>query len=509
MKHIANRAEGRARLAVAPALSVAAGMLVLTGCVVGPKYDRPAAPTPLAFKEQPPAGWKEAQPNEGQLRGKWWEAFNDPDLNALEEQVSISNQNVLAAEAQYVEAKDLIRIARAALYPTATAGVSTAMYQQPILVGSSSGSGSSTRSAAISSGVSTSGRITDYEPSAGISWTADIWGSIRRTVRQDVFLAQASEAQLENARLSYQTALASDYFALHGIDGQADLLNRTVEEYQSYLTLTQNRFHAGVASGSDVALAETQLEGAKVSLVDLGVSRTQTEHAIAVLIGKPPAELTVPPKVLHGGPPEIPYGLPSVLLERRPDVAANERQMAAALEQVGITEAAFYPSLTLSATGGFETFITSPISWASRLFTLGASLTETVYDAGKRRAAVDQAKAAYDATVANYRQTVLGAFQSVEDNLAALRVLQDEDKEEDLYVAAAEKELQLTTLQYKAGTVDYLTVITAQTAAFTAEDVAVQLLTRRMQAAVSLIQALGGGWDSSQLPKPQTLRAAS
>ena len=479
-----------------------ASLVMLAGCVVGPNYQRPSAPVPEAFKEPPPAGWKQAQPNEGQLRGKWWEVFNDPDLNALEEQVSISNQNVLAAEAQYREAIDLIRIAHASLYPTGTAGASVSTSQEPLFTIPAGGNSNALQA---ESGT----RITSYEPSAGISWTADIWGSIRRTVRQDVALAQASEAQLENARLSYQTTLASDYFALHGVDGDIDLLKRTVDQYQDYLTLTENRFHAGVAAGTDVAQAQTQLETAKVALVDTGVARTQTEHAIAVLIGKPPAEFSIPPKVLHGGPPIIPVAVPSVLLERRPDVASNERQMAAALEQVGIAQAAFYPNLTLSATGGFESLITSPLSWASRLFSLGSSLSETVYDAGKRRATVDQAKAAFDATVANYRQTVLGAFQSVEDNLSALRVLEQESAEQDAYVSAADKTLDLTTLQYKAGTADYLTVITAQTAAFTAQEGAVNLLTRRMQSAVLLIQALGGGWNTSQLPQPKELRASS
>ncbi|HLI83148.1 MAG TPA: efflux transporter outer membrane subunit [Bryobacteraceae bacterium] len=465
---------------------------LLSSCVVGPKYERPPAPVPAAFKEPPPEGWKEAQPNEGQLRGKWWEIFNDPDLNALEEQVSISNQNVLAAEAQFREAKDLIRIAHASLYPTATAGVSTTMSQAPFLLGGTAGK-------------SFSNRVTSYETTGGLSWTADIWGSIRRSVRQDVALAQASDAQLENARLAYQSDLAADYFELHGIDGDIDLLTRTVKEYEDYLTLTESRMHAGVASGSDVAQAQTQLEQAKVALVDLGVARAQTEHAIAVLIGKPPAEFSVPPKVLTGGPPRIPVGVPSGLLERRPDVAANERQMAAALEQVGITQAAFYPNLTLSANGGFESLITSPLAWGSRLFSLGSSLTETVYDAGKRHAAVNQAKAAFDATVANYRQTVLSAFQQVEDSLAALRVLEQEAAEQDAYVSAANKTLDLTTLQYKAGTTDYLTVITSQTAAFTAERGAVDLRTRRLQSSVLLIQALGGGWDASQLPTRQQL----
>jgi NodT family efflux transporter outer membrane factor (OMF) lipoprotein len=483
-------------------LPIAASMLVMCSCVVGPKYERPPAPVPAAFKEPPPEGWKEAQPNEGQLRGKWWEVFNDPDLNALEERVSISNQNVLAAEAQFREAKDLIRIARASLYPTATAGPSLSMSHQPLFT---IPAGGNSKSLQAESG----NRITSYDVDGGLSWTADIWGSIRRGVRQNEALAQASEAQLENAKLSYQTDLASDYFELHGIDGDIDLLKRTVVQYQDYLTLTENRMRSGVASGADVAQAQTQLETAKVALVDEGVGRAQTEHAIAVLIGKPPAEFSIPAKVLSGGPPRIPYGMPSTLLERRPDVAANERQMAAALEQVGIAQAAFYPQLTLSATGGFESLITSPLSWASRLFSLGSSLSETVYDAGKRRATVNEAKAAFDGTVANYRQTVLGAFQSVEDNLAALRVLEQETAEQDAYVSAANKALDLTTLQYKAGTVDYLTVITSQTAAFTAEKGAVDLLTRRMQSAVLLIQALGGGWDASQLPTGVQLQASS
>ncbi len=473
-------------------LPIVPALLILSGCVVGPKYERPPAPTPAAFKEAPPEGWKEAQPNEGQLRGKWWEVFNDPDLNALEEQVNISNQNVLAAEAQFREAKDLIRIAHASLYPTATATASVSMSKAPFLLGGAAGK-------------NFDNRISSYETTGGLSWTADIWGSIRRTVRADTALAQASEAQLENAKLAYQTDLASDYFELHGIDGDIDLLKRTVAEYQDYLVLTENRMHAGVASGADVAQAQTQLETAKVALVDTGVARAQMEHAIAVLIGKPPAEFSIPPKLLAGGPPRIPYGVPSALLERRPDVAANERQMAAALEQVGIAEASFYPNLTLSATGGFESLITSPLSWASHLFSLGSSLTETVFDAGKRRATVNQTKAAFDATVANYRQTVLSSFQQVEDNLAALRVLEQEAAEQDSYVTAANKTLDLTTLQYKAGTVDYLTVITSQTAAFTAEKGAVDLRTRRLQSAVLLIQALGGGWDTSQLPTPQQL----
>jgi len=476
--------------------SVAAGLLLfLAGCMVGPKYQRPAAPVPAAFKESPPEGWKTSQPNDGQLRGNWWQVFNDPDLNKLEEQVAISNQNVLAAEAQFREAKDLVRIARANLFPTVTAGASVSMSKQPFLLGGQGGNSSF------------SNRITSYELSGSASWTADIWGSIRRTVRQNEFLAQASAAQLENAKLSYQSELASDYFQLHGTDGDIDLLERTSKLYQDYLELTQNRMRVGVASGADVAQAETQLESAKVTLVDLGVARAQFEHALAVLIGKPPAEFSISPKILMSPPAEIPLAAPSALLERRPDIATNERRMAAALEQVGITDAAFYPNLTLTANGGFDSLISNPLSWASRLFSLGSSLSETVYEGGRRRAAVNQAKAAFDATVAAYRQTVLAAFQQVEDNLAALRILQDEAVEEARAVEAANRTLTITTAQYKAGTVDYLTVITSQTALFTAQRGAVDLVTRRLASAVLLIQALGGGWDASQLPSPENLRA--
>jgi NodT family efflux transporter outer membrane factor (OMF) lipoprotein len=468
--------------------------------MVGPKYERPPAPPSAAFKEPPPAGWKVAQPNEGQLKGKWWEIFHDTQLNTLEEQVSISNQNVLAAYAQYLEAKDLIRVARASLYPTATAGAGANLTQQP---------GYNVTTAPGGPSHTVSIRDITYDTIGGASWSPDLWGSIQRTVRQNEDLAQASAAQLENAKLSYQTALASDYFELLGTDGDIGLLQRTVEIYQNYLVLTQNRVKAGVASGADVAEAETQLEGAKVSLVDEGVARAQYEHAIAVLVGKPPSEFSLPYKTIERGPPQIPYGVPSALLERRPDVAANERQMAAALEQVGVAQAAFYPTLTLSATAGFEPLITSPLSWASKLFELGSSLSETMFDAGKRRATVNNAQHAFDATVANYRQTVLTAFQNVEDNLAALRVLQDETAAQDAYVEAADSALAITTAQYKAGTVDYLTVITSQTAAFTAQKGAVDLLTRRMTSAVALIQALGGGWDATQLPSSEALRAGS
>ena len=455
--------------------------------MVGPKYQRPAAPVPPAYKESPPAdwkemqGWKQAQPNEGAKRGKWWEIYNDPELNALEEQVSISNQNVLAAEAQFREARYAVQIARSSLFPTVAASPSIVNSRAPL------------------SGVLTSS--TAYELPVDVSYQADIWGSIRRSARASAEAAQASAALLENARLSYQAELAQDYFELRGADGEEGLLETTVKSYQDYLKLTQDRFNSGVASGSDVAQAQTQLETARAQLIDYDVARAQYEHAIAVLAGKPPAELSITHRPIKITPPPVPVGLPSILLERRPDIAAGERQMAAANEQIGIAKAAYYPTLTISGSAGVESSrFLRWISWPSRFWSVGPQLAETVFDAGRRRAALAQTLAAYDATVANYRQTVLTAFQQVEDSLAALRILENEAQAEDQAVKAAQNSLDISTYQYKAGTVNYLTVITTQAILLQDQVQAVSILTRRMSASVLLIEALGGGWDVSTLP---------
>jgi NodT family efflux transporter outer membrane factor (OMF) lipoprotein len=457
--------------------------------MIGPKYQRPAAPIPPAYKESPPdnskemQGWRQAQPNDGAKRGKWWEIYSDPQLNALEEQVSISNQNVLAAEAQLREAKDAVRIARSGLFPTVTASPSIVNSRVP---------------------VSSPTATTAYELPADVSYLADIWGSIRRSVRASAETAQASAAQLENARLSYQAMLAQDYFELHGTDGEQELLERTVKSYEDYLHLTKNRFKSGVASGGDVAQAETQLDTAQAQLIDLGVARAQLEHAIAILVGKPPAALSIPSASIKIPPPPIPVGVPSALLERRPDIAAAERQVASANEQIGIAKVAYYPTLTLSASAGIESAeFLKWFSWPARFWSVGPQLAETLFDAGRRRAQVDLAQAAYDGTVANYRQTVLASFQQVEDNLAALRVLANEARAEDEAVQAAERSLAISTYQYKAGTVSYLQVITSQAIALQNEVSAVNILTRRMVASVLLIEALGGGWDASTLPTVQ------
>jgi len=457
--------------------------------MVGPNYKRPAAPAPPAFKEQPPpdfkeaGGWKPAQPSDDLLKGKWWEIYNDPALNALEEQVNLSNQNLAQAEAVYREARAAVLISRAGLSPT----VSSAPSAGESRAGGSTGLGAGVKTAL------------DLPLSA--VWAPDLWGSVRRGVAAASANAQASAANLENARLLYQSELAQDYFQLHGLDSQADLLQRTLQSYEEYLTLTRNRKAGGIASDLDVAQAEAQLYATRTLLQDLAIQRAQLEHAIAVLMGKAPSELTISGTILKNLPPPVPIAVPSVLLERRPDIAAGERQMAAANEQIGIAQAAFYPTLSLSAAVGLENNrITTWISWPARFFSVGASMAETVFEAGRRRAAVAQSQAAFDATIASYRQTVLGAFEQVEDNLAALRVLSEESVTADQAVTSAERALTVSTAQYKAGTTNYLTVIQAQATALSSERTAVELLTRRLTASVLLVQALGGGWESSQLP---------
>jgi NodT family efflux transporter outer membrane factor (OMF) lipoprotein len=472
-------------------VTLAGALLLLSGCMVGPNYKPPAPPTAPAFKEAPPEGWKEAQPNDGAIKGKWWEIYNDPQLNTLEEQVNISNQNVLAAEANFRAARYAIGIARAGLYPTVSVGPSVGVSR------SSSSLGSPLPSAAAGL----------FDLPASASWTADIWGSVRRSVQASEATAQSDFALLENARLSYQSELAEDYFELHGTDGDIELLDRTTKSYEDYLKLTKDRYNSGVASGGDVALAQTQLDTTRAQLIDLGVARTQFEHAIAILAGKPPAAVTLPALLLKTPPPAVPVAVPSALLERRPDIAAAERTVAAANEQIGIAIAAYYPTLTLSASGGFEASnIAKWFSLPSRFWSLGAGMSEVVFEGGKRRAQVRMTEAQYDATVANYRQAVLTAFQQVEDNLAALRILGQEATAADQAAKAAHDSLDIATFQYKAGTVNYLTVITAQATALANDKTVVDLLARRMASSVLLVQALGGGWDTSEIPNANELR---
>jgi NodT family efflux transporter outer membrane factor (OMF) lipoprotein len=480
---------------------------LLGGCKVGPNYKQPPVPNPPAFKETPPPnfkeaeaqGWKQSEPGDAYLKGKWWEVYNDPALNTLEEQVSISNQNVLAAEATYREAKAAVTVARAGLLPTVTT--------TPAITTTSIGKNAAGTTTAASAGAVT--RSTFNLPVAA-SWEPDLWGSIRRGITAASETAQASAGDLENAKLLYQSELAQDYFGLRGNDAEADLLTRTEASYEEYLTLTRNRFNGGVASDLDVAQAESQLYAVQSQLIDLGVQRAQYEHAIAMLTGKAPVEVAIPAEASMKPPPPVPIGVPSELLQRRPDIAAAERRVAAANEQIGIAIAAFYPTLTLNGSVGLEAgSLLKWFTWPARVWSVGPQLAETLFDAGRRRGVVTEQRAAYDATVATYRGTVLTAFQQVEDNLAALRILEGESAKEQETIQSANRALTVSTAQYTAGTVNYLTVITAQATLLTAQVTAVNVLTRRLTASVVLIQALGGGWNTSDLPSTQTVAAST
>jgi NodT family efflux transporter outer membrane factor (OMF) lipoprotein len=486
------------------ARTIFAAILTLTlgACRVGPNYSRPSAPLSAKFKEPPPAGWKEAEPGGAFLPAKWWEIYKDPVLNALEEQVSISNQNVLLAEAQYREAKAAAREARSALFPTVGANVS--------ITETHAGGVGVTNASSGTNSPANSGNRTFYSLPFNVAWEPDLWGSIRRNITGNIAIAQATAADLDAARLLFQAELAQDYFQIHGLDGEAELLERTAASYVEYLTLTRNRFASGVASDLDVAQAESQLYSAQASLIELGVQRAQLEHAIAILIGKPPADLSVQRAALNLLPPPVPIALPSDLLERRPDIAGSERRVAAANEQIGIAMAAFYPVLTVSADAGFQSStIASWFNWPSRFWSVGPQLSETLFDGGRRRAVVAQQRAAYDATVAGYRQSVLTALQQVEDNLAALRILATESDKQQQTVQATDRALNISTLQYKAGTTSYLTVIIAQAASLNSQTAAVVLLARRLTASVLLVEALGGGWNATRLPNRQEVMSAS
>ena len=476
--------------------------LTSAGCVVGPMYKQPSAASPPTFKEQPPvnfkeaesAGWKQSRPADSYEKGRWWELYEEAALNALEEQVSVSNQNVAQAEAQYRQAMAAASVARAPLFPTVTAA--------PAIT---AGSASATRNdSGASNQTGFTSNQTGFTLPFNVSWEPDLWGSVRRGATAGIATAEAQAANVANARLLFQAELAQDYFGLHGIDGEVELLTRTQGSYEEYLTLTRNRFSAGIASDLDVAQAEAQLYAVQAQLMDLGVQRAAFEHAIAILIGKAPAELTIPPAALTGSPPPVPMGVPSELLERRPDIASAERQVAAANEQIGIAMAAFYPNLNLTGSAGFaSSSLAQWLTWPSRFWSVGPQLAATLFDAGRRRGIVAQQQAAYDATVAAYRQTVLTAMQQVEDNLAALRILSGEADKVQQTVESASRALDISAAQYRAGTASYLTVISSQATLLSANVTAVTLQTRRLTASVLLIDALGGGWTTSQLPTGQ------
>jgi NodT family efflux transporter outer membrane factor (OMF) lipoprotein len=457
-----------------------------SGCMVGPKYQRPAAEVPPAYKEV--GNWKQAQPNDQNLGGNWWEMFQDPQLNALEMQVNVSNQNLKAAEAQYTQARALVRYNRAAYFPTIDAGASATRNRI-----------SNHRPAStVANGIT----YNDFQIPLELTYEVDVWGRVRRTVESYREQAQASAADLATVNLSMHAQLALDYFQARTLDAEEQLLNSTVTQYEQALELIESRFAGGIASELEVQQARTQLETTRAQAIDVGVARAQYEHAVAILIGKPPADFSLAALPLTAPPPPIPPGLPSELLERRPDIAAAERRMASANAQIGVAKAAYYPTISLGATGGFESgVITTLISGPSILWSAGGSAVAPIFDAGRRRANLDQAIAAYDQTVANYRETVLTGFQQVEDNVAASRILENEAQVQDKAVVAAQKYLELAVIRYKGGVTSYLEVTTAQSAALSNQLTALNILGRRMVDAVTLIQALGGGWDRTTLPE--------
>ncbi|HYA18392.1 MAG TPA: efflux transporter outer membrane subunit [Bryobacteraceae bacterium] len=476
--------------------SLALAALFCSACNVAPKYQKPAALPPAVFPEsfkelKGDDTWKAANPSDTVIRGKWWEIFGDPQLNALEEKVAITNQNVKQAEAQFLAARAAVDLAHASYYPSITSTPSITETE----TGNTPGRGIRTASFVL--------------PVAA-SWVADVWGQIHTQVEGATDSAQVSAANLENARLSYQATLAADYFTLCSLDMQYTLLHETNEAYQKYLQLTIDRFNGGVAAKSDIALAQTQLATTQASETDLGVQRGQFEHAIAVLTGQPPENFSLGACKIAGPPPPIPSTVPSTLLERRPDIASAERNIAVQNANIGLAKVAFYPTIGLSGSAGisanlFQSLFTGP----ARIWSAGPAVSETIFDFGRRGATMAQARANYDAAVAAYRQTVLAAFQAVEDNLVALRVLTTEAAQTDEAVKAAQQSLDLITERYKAGTNSYLDVIQTQTIALTDERNAVTILQRRMTAAVGLVQALGGGWDYSTLPSYDQLRSAA
>ena len=471
-------------------------MLLLSGCMVGPKYVKPSVPTAPAYKEAAPDAYKEsgtwqvAQPADAAQRGEWWKVFGDAELNVLEPQVAANNQDLKAADARFREARALIRFNHASLYPTVATqpfagGLRESTNRPYFNVSSAQGNG-----------------VGDIVLPVDLSYEIDVWGRVRRTVSAAREEAQASAGDRQTVLLSLQAELAFDYFEARSADAQEKLLNDTVKYYEEAFRITTNRFEGGVAPKSDVDQARTQLEAAKVSARDITLQRAQFEHAIAVLLGEPPASFTLSDAPLDARPPAIPPGLPSELLERRPDIAAAERRVAEANDRIGIARAAFYPTISLNGAVGIEaTSFANLFNPASLLWAIGPTVSQTIFDAGRRASVSEQANASYDETVANYRQTTLTAFQQVEDNLVALRVLQQEAENQHQATMAAQSAEQIFNNRYVGGLDTYLQVVIAQTAALNNERNDIDIMRRQMDASVLLIKALGGGWNVTDLPK--------
>jgi NodT family efflux transporter outer membrane factor (OMF) lipoprotein len=462
-------------------------LVLLSGCAVGPKYHTPAVQAPPAYKEL--GDWKPAQPNDQNLGGAWWKIFQDPQLDALEDQINVSNQNLKAAQAQFTQARATLRYYRADYYPTVTAGVSATRTRV---------SAHRPPPNSIFNGITYNDFVLPFD----FSYQADVWGRVRKNVESYREQAQASAADLATVNLSMHADLALDYFQARSLDAEEQLLNSTVKEYEQALELNESRFQGGIASEVEVEQAKTQLQTTRAEAIDVGVLRAQYEHAVAILIGKPPAVFTLPPLPLTTPPPHVPVSVPSELLERRPDIAAAERRVASANAQIGVAKAAYYPIVSLGATGGFESSaISTLINGPSGFWSIGLSAIGTIFDGGRRHAVTDEARASYDFQVAAYREDVLTSFQQVEDNLAAVRILENEANVQEEAVVAAQNSLNLSVTRYKGGVTSYLEVITAQSAALSDEVTAVNILGRRMANTVLLIQALGGGWDRSTLPQ--------
>jgi len=489
-----------------PLAAAVLGALLLVGCTVGPKYNKPSAPIPANYKEDPAnfpdqQVWKVADAQQAMLRGKWWELFNDAELNALEDQLDASNQTIAQAYQNYMAARALVQQARSQYFPTVTTNPSATRSRVSANVGganssSSSGSGSG-------SGSASPGATNLFALPGDVSWEPDLWGRVRNTVNQARYAAQVSAADLANVRLSQQSSLAQLLFQIRGQDALQKLFNDTVIADRRTVDYAQAQYETGVGDKISLVEAQTALQSAESAAIAVGLTRAQFEHAIAVLIGKTPAEFSVPVKILDSIPPSVPIGVPSHLLERRPDVAAAERTMAEANAQIGIAYAAYYPNVTLSASGGFESnSFTSWLAWPSRFWSIGASLSETIFDAGLRRAQVRQFVALYNADVAGYRQTVLTAFQQVEDFLAAERILSQQTDKQKEAVASAQQFFDLEYDRYQTGIDPYIDVLTAQNTLLGDQQSLVNLQTQRMTSEVQLIVALGGGWDATQLPTP-------
>ena len=487
-----------------------APMLLIAGCRIGPKYQVPSAMVtapPASYKESPTQfadsdGWKVAQPQDAMLRGKWWEIYNDPELNALEERLNIDNQTIKQYFENYMEARTLIAQARSQLYPTLGTAPSYQRSRSSANLRNTTGTANSTSTGSI--GTTNTGQQSTIESlPLEASWEPDLWGKVRNTIREYQYAAQVSAADLENERLSEQASLAEYYFEIRGQDALQNLYDKTVEADKKAFDLTRSLYETGIDDQISVVEAQNTLQNAQSAAINIGVARAQYEHAIGVLIGANPSGFSIPVKPLSATPPPIPVGVPSQLLERRPDIAASERNMASANAQIGVADAAFYPNLTLSAEGGLESSTLKHLfDWPSRFWSIGGTASETLFDAGLRRATVNQYIETYNADIANYRQTVLTAFQQVEDSLASVRILSQQILQQQLAEQSAQQFIDLEMKRYETGIDPYINVVTAQTTLLTDQQALATLHVQEMTASVQLIAALGGGWDTSQLPTP-------